>query len=86
MGVPQDFLTLDGTLRENINPHSTKSDAEIIGILERVDLWAILEPRGGLDMIISKNVLSFGELQLLAFARVMARQSTVLVLDEITSR
>lgn len=86
VGVPQDFLTLDGTLRLNIDPRATKSDEEIIDILEKAHLWAAVEPRGGLDLVISEDTLSFGELQLLAFARAMARESRVLVLDEVSSR
>lgn len=86
VGVPQDFLTLDGTLRLNIDPRATKSDEEIINILEKAHLWAAVEPRGGLELIITEETLSFGELQLLAFARAMARRSTVLVLDEVSSR
>lgn len=86
VGVPQDFLTLEGTLRLNIDPRVTKSDEEIIDILEKAHLWAALEPRGGLDMVISEDVLSSGELQLLAFSRAMARGSKVLVLDEVSSR
>ena len=86
VGVPQDTLTLDGTLRSNVDPKSAKSDEELIDILNKARLWAALEPRGGLDLTISEDTLSFGELQLLAFARAMARGSRLLVLDEVSSR
>ncbi|PHH65591.1 hypothetical protein CDD81_2026 [Ophiocordyceps australis] len=85
VGVPQDFFTLDGTLRFNIDPRATKSDEEIIQILENARLWTTVESRGGLDLVVSEDTLSFGELQLLAFARAMARSSKVLVLDEVSS-
>lgn len=86
VGVPQDFLTLDETLRLNIDPHNTKSEEDLVTILQRVQLWEACKTRGGLDMVIQENTLSYGELQLLAFARAMSRDSKVLVLDEVSSR
>jgi ATP-binding cassette, subfamily C (CFTR/MRP), member 1 len=86
VGLPQDFLTLDGsTVRYNIDPLGVKTDEQIKQILEMTQLWTHLEPRGGLDLTVTEDVLSHGELQLLAFARVMARESKILVLDEISS-
>lgn len=86
VGVPQDFLTLDSTLRQNIDPKATSSDQEIVAILEALHLWNAFQSRGGLDLVVREHTLSFGELQLLAFARAMCRKSKVLVVDEVTSR
>lgn len=39
VGVPQDFLALDETLRLNVDPHSVKTNEELIAILEKIKLW-----------------------------------------------
>ena len=84
--VPQDAYILDGTVRLNVDPEETATDEEIKQVLDKVQLWAKIEQRGGLDATMNDKFLSQGEMQLLVFARAMLRKSKVLILDEFTSR
>ncbi|KAJ7320835.1 multidrug resistance-associated ABC transporter [Mycena albidolilacea] len=84
--VPQDSVLFLGTLRENLDPQATKTDAELISVLQRA--WLL--PREGdplnstadskfsLDSIIGDEGSNYsaGEKQLLALCR---------ALDEATS-
>lgn len=57
--------------------------------LERLDIWATLEEKGGLDAVLDKVGYSHGELQLLGIARAVVRRrltgSRLLLVDEGTS-
>lgn len=86
VGVPQESYIFDGTVRLNLDPGQTASDADITVVLKRVQLWDRVEERGGLDAVIDDRFFSQGEAQLLVFAGAMLRKGKVLVLDEITSR
>ncbi|KAI5195395.1 putative ABC transporter [Aureobasidium subglaciale] len=85
IAVPQDSLTLSGTVRSNIDPLSVASDTAITSALEKVGIWAVLESRGGLEATLLDQPLSQGEQQLIGLARVMLRTGRVLILDEATS-
>ncbi|EXF80647.1 ABC transporter [Colletotrichum fioriniae PJ7] len=85
VAVPQESYIFDGTVRLNLDPGQTVSDAEITAVLKRVQLWNKVEERGGLDAVIDDKFFSQGEAQLLVFARAMLRKGRVLILDEITS-
>lgn len=87
--IPQDAFLLSGTLRFNLDPTHSLSDATIVSTLKNVELWTLLESRGGLDTDIKTQPLSQGQNQILFLARAMLRTSNrangILILDEPTS-
>ena len=86
--VMQDVFIVPGTIRENVLLDQRMDEERLAAIIDKSQLAALvrqlpdgLETRigeGGLD-------LSSGQKQLLAFARVLARDPKILILDEATS-
>lgn len=83
-----------GTLRENIDPLKTRTDAELISILQKAYLLPgpgqkdpAAEARFTLDAELGQEGtgLSAGERQQLALCRVLVKQSRIVILDEATS-
>ena len=86
--LPQRPYMLLGTLREQlIYPQNhNHPDATLIDVLQQVNLEELPERFGGMDTIHDwPSVLSLGQQQRLAFARVLLSQPAYAMLDEATS-
>ena len=94
MFLPQRPYLASGTLRDQvIYPHSEmdmrdsgRKDSELLQILEEVRLGYLTEREGGWDVRKEwKDVLSGGEKQRMAFARLLYHEPRYAVIDEGTS-
>ena len=88
--VPQSPELFPGSIRENLDPFSKCTDEEIIGVLQTVGLWTVIETRGGLSADAS-TPLSAGERQVFALAfaplrrKSLQKEGGILVLDEFSA-
>ncbi|MBE9194560.1 MULTISPECIES: ABC transporter ATP-binding protein/permease [Synechocystis] len=87
--LPQRPYMILGTLREQLIYPSSQSIADddfLLGTLKRVNLSDLAERFGGLDSLENwSSVLSLGEQQRIALARVFINQPRYAILDEATS-
>ncbi|BAY37596.1 ABC transporter-related protein [Nostoc sp. NIES-2111] len=87
--LPQRPYIILGTLREQLlYPHTNRkvSDRELTAILQQVNLQHLLTRVGGFDTEVPwENILSLGEQQRLAFARLLITHPSFTILDEATS-
>jgi putative ATP-binding cassette transporter len=87
--LPQQPYLQSGTLRSQLiypSAQSHLSDEQLLEILEHVHLPLLAERVGGLDAMQDwEKLLSVGEQQRLAFARVLVHQPSIVILDEATS-
>lgn len=89
MFLPQRPYMLPGTLRSQLlypNKERPVSDVELLELLVKVNLTDLAERFGGLDVELDwEKLLSIGEQQRLAFARVLLTRPRFAMLDEATS-
>lgn len=82
------YMQID-TLRSQIiypSKQTALSDERLLELLQEVHLESLSERVGGLNASYDwEKLLSVGEQQRLAFARVLARQPSIVILDEATS-
>lgn len=87
--LPQRPYMILGTLREQLlypNRNRQITERELEQVLQQVNLPDVLAKVGGFDAeLYWENVLSLGEQQRLAFARVLVTRPRYVILDEATS-
>jgi vitamin B12/bleomycin/antimicrobial peptide transport system ATP-binding/permease protein len=87
--LPQRPYIILGTLREQLlYPHTNHqiSDAELKEVLQQVNLQNLVSRVDGFDTEVPwENILSLGEQQRLAFARLLVTRPSFTILDEATS-
>jgi putative ATP-binding cassette transporter/heme-transporting ATPase len=87
--LPQRPYIILGTLRDQLlYPHTTDKigDQELEKILEKVNLQHLLTQTNVFDKEVNwENILSLGEQQRLAFARMLVTRPSFAILDEATS-
>ncbi|OCF43886.1 hypothetical protein I317_02329 [Kwoniella heveanensis CBS 569] len=89
--IPQDAFLFAGTIRDNLDPTGSRTDAELNQALNLIRhhprVSATLRDKLKLDATVSSEGSNFsaGEKQLLSLIRALARRCKVLLLDEATS-
>ncbi len=85
--IPQDPFFMKGNIRFNACPEDAgiDRDEEIIEALKKVQLYSVVQAKGGLDAGLENETFSHGQRQLFCLARALLRKSKVVVMDELSS-
>lgn len=85
--VAQDVQLFPGDIRFNVGLGADLTDQQLLDAIAVVHAEDVVERLGGLDGVVEHGGrnLSVGEAQLLAFARTMAHDAPVVILDEATA-
>ena len=83
--ILQDPVLFSGTLKDNITLYQSISDEKIQEAVDYLEMNTFIQqfPRGLSEELV--GTLSAGEMQLIALARAIAHDRTVLILDEATA-
>ena len=86
--ISQDIFLFSGTIRDNISLFNSISDKMISDIIDELGLTSFISRMArGLDTEVAERGanLSAGERQFISFARILAYNPDILILDEATS-
>ncbi|KAJ9640194.1 hypothetical protein H2204_003419 [Knufia peltigerae] len=73
--IPQDVFLFAGSVRRNLDPGAFYTDAQLVTVLSRVNLWQLIQVQGGLDSAVRSDALSQGQKQLFGVARAILKTS-----------